>query len=135
MSRPSGATARSSSCTGWDQDAGVVGFKVGTRLIRIRIPLPNPAEFQWTPTGKQRTDAQVRDLRDQATRQRWRALALVIKAKLEAVESGIATFEDEFLAYTMLPTGATVGEWAHEQLELAYQSGQVPELLPGRSAE
>ena len=35
---------------------------------------------------------------DQACRQRWRALLLVIKAKLEAVTAGISTVETEFLA-------------------------------------
>jgi hypothetical protein len=41
----------------------------------------------------------------QAYHQRWRALALAIKA----VESGIATFEEEFLAHIALPNGSTVG--------------------------
>jgi hypothetical protein len=45
---------------------------------------------------------------EQACRQSWRALALVIKAKLEAVESGITSFEDEFLAHIVMPDGQTV---------------------------
>lgn len=58
-------------------------------------------------------------------------LALVIKAKLEAVAAGITSFEDEFLAHIMLPSGGTVGEWARPQLEVAYSTGAMPALLPG----
>ena len=66
---------------------------------------------------------------EQAQRQRWRALLLVIKAKLEAIEAGIATFEDEFLAYTMLPSGETVGEWVSPQLDKVYEKGVMPATL------
>ena len=51
-----------------------------------------------------------------------------MKAKLEAVDAGISTFEDEFLSATLLPDGHTVGEWAQPQLEHAYSTG----LMPGR---
>jgi hypothetical protein len=64
-------------------------------------------------------------------RQRWRALALVIKAKLEAVEAGISSVEDEFLSFIMLPNGSTVGEWVQPQIERVYESGSMPALLPG----
>jgi hypothetical protein len=67
---------------------------------------------------------------EQACRQRWRALALVVKAKLEAVECGISTFEEEFLAWMMLPDGSTVGDRMLPQLETAYRTGQMPPLLP-----
>jgi hypothetical protein len=35
---------------------------------------------------------------------------MVIKAKLEAVASGITTFDEEFLAHVVLETGETVAE-------------------------
>ena len=49
--------------------------------------------------------------REQACRQRCRALLLIIRAKLEAVESGMTTLESEFLANILLPDGGTVGQW------------------------
>jgi hypothetical protein len=67
---------------------------------------------------------------EQAVRQRWRALALVIKAKLEAFESGIETFEQAFLANILLPDGQTVGQWMVPQVEQAYLTGTMPGLLP-----
>lgn len=56
--------------------------------------------------------------------------------KLEAVAAGITTFEDEFLAHTLLPNGATVGEWAAPQIEAVYADGgrHMPALLPGVSS-
>jgi len=39
---------------------------------------------------------------------RWRCLVLAIKAKLEAVESEIFSFEEEFLAHIVNEAGVTV---------------------------
>jgi len=58
---------------------------------------------------------------EQACRQRWRALCLAIKAKLEAVESGISHFEDEFLSQIIDPiTKKTGGELIRPELEQRY---------------
>jgi len=59
----------------------------------------------------------------------WRALALVVKAKLGAVESHIATFEQEFLPYTVLPNGRSVGEEVLPLAEQAYSVGSVEPLV------
>jgi len=112
---------------GWQDNAAVIGFEVHGRRVRFVLPLPQASEFKQQPgRGRKRTpDKAV----EQATRQRWRALALAVKAKLETVEAGIATFEDEFMAYIVLPSGETVGQWMAPQIEQAYQSGQMPPLL------
>jgi hypothetical protein len=55
----------------------------------------------------------------------------VIRAKLEAVEQGIATFQQEFLAHIVLPNGQTAGEFLLPQLDEAYQKKRMPALLPG----
>ena len=48
---------------------------------------------------------------DQEERRRWRALLLVVKAKIEAVRTGIAIFEEEFLAHIVDErTDRTVGQ-------------------------
>jgi len=67
---------------------------------------------------------------EQACRQRWRALALVIKAKLEAVGSGISVFEEEFLANIVMPDGSTFGAYALPQIEHIYETRELPALLP-----
>ena len=59
-----------------------------------------------------------------------------MKAKLEAVETGIITFEEEFLSYIVLPDNSTVGETMLGQVEHAYLTGEMPRMLPsGKSSE
>lgn len=122
---------------GWDQADGreyaLIGFMMHSRKIRFRLPMPLREDpvIRLTPTRMLRTEAAAEKEYQRIVRQRWRALLLVIKAKLEAVESGIVTFEDEWLAHTLLPDGRTVGESVQQTVEHAYQTGQVPALLPG----
>lgn len=66
---------------------------------------------------------------EQACRSRWRSLCLCIKAKLEAVEAGITSFEKEFLAHIVLPSGQTMGEYAIPHLEEMVTNGRMPQLM------
>lgn len=120
----------------WEAETAHVAFKMAGRQIRFRLPLPdrNSPEFILTPTGRARAESAADDAYEQAIRQRWRALALVIKAKLEAVESGISTVEDEFLAHIALPDGRTVSDWLGPQLAAVYARQAMPALLPGSSS-
>lgn len=118
---------------GWEAGHAVVAFQMHGRRVRFDLPMPDPndRQFTLTPAKKQRrSPAQQEAAYEQAVRQRWRALALVIKAKLEAVESGITEFEDEFLAHIALPNGQTVGTWMRPQIAKTYESGAMPPLLP-----
>jgi len=87
----------SSFASGWDAGAGqdYIGFTFGGLMIRFTVDRPEHEQDQ---------------------RQRWRALLLVVKAKLEAIDSNISSFEKEFLAWVVLPDGRTVGAWATPQL-------------------
>lgn len=123
----------SSFAYGWSADQALVGFEAGGRQVRFTLDMPRRDDraFTHTPSrGMRRTPAQAEAAWEQGCRQRWRALALVIKAKLEAVEAGITTFEDEFLAHLVLPNGATVSTWLGPQLEAAYDLGRMPAMLP-----
>lgn len=66
---------------------------------------------------------------DRQRRAKVRALVLVIKAKLVSVEAGVETFEEAFLAETVLPDGRTVMEHAGPLIESAYRDGQTPPAL------
>jgi hypothetical protein len=121
---------------GWQDQSAVVAFRAHGRMVRFILPLPARDEKRfthfkragyWTPRTSE--DA-IRKEYEQAVRQRWRAFALVVKAKLEATESGISTFEDEFMANIVLPDGKTVGEWMKPQIAEAYQLGHMPTMLP-----
>ena len=100
-----------------------VQFRLHDRIVRFIIALPDPGKF-----GKgQRFE--------QAERQRWRALLLVLKAKLEAVENAIATFEEEFLGYVVMPNDKTMAELARPLIAQAYKDGKLPPRLLGDGSE
>lgn len=107
-----------------------IGFVMFDRQIKFVLPLPEIDDYRLTPTGRVRTENSKYEAWEQACRQRWRALKLVIQAKLEAVECGISVFEDEFMANIVLPGGETVGDFMRPQIEKAYISGTVPKMLP-----
>jgi hypothetical protein len=115
----------------WEGDLTTIGFRIHGRLIRIELhlPAPNDPRFTRTERGRMRVDTARREAYEQACRQQWRALLLVIKAKLEAVEAGISSVDREFLSDTVLPNGQTVGQWATPQIERAYESHQMPPLM------
>jgi len=115
----------------------MIEFAAQGRRVRFVLPMPDRADPQFNiyRRGKygpdiRRTDDAAHKLWDQACRQRWRALALVIKAKLEAVETGISEFESEFLANIVLPDGSTAGAWLRPQIAEAYETGNMPTILP-----
>tara|TARA_R110002073_G_scaffold120601_2_gene262685 strand:+ start:19785 stop:20261 length:477 start_codon:yes stop_codon:yes gene_type:complete len=118
---------------GWDGDRALVGFRMKGRQIKFVLPMPDKSlrEFTHTPSqNQQRSPEAALAAWEQACRQRWRALSLFIKAKLEAAESGITVFDDEFMAHIVLPSGETFGAWARPQIESAYLTGDMPALLP-----
>lgn len=110
----------------------LIMFEAKKRRVVFELPLPSLDErrFQRDGRGHTRSTEKVHDAWEQACRQRWRARALVIKAKLEAVESGITTFEDEFLAHIMMPDGQTVGAHVKPSIESWYSGGNMQALLP-----
>jgi hypothetical protein len=121
---------------GWHGTRAILSFVIKGRRIEYTLPMPdrNDAAFRLTPTRKwERTDAEWERIYNQAVKSRWRALLLVIKAKLEAIEAGITTLDDEFMSNIVLPGGATIGEYVRPKIQEAIESGQVPELLPSGS--
>lgn len=92
------------------EDKIVVGFSKAGRQVRFSVS---------------------QDVKNsQSNRRLARALLLVLKAKLEAVDSGVAMFDDEFLANIVLPDGKLVGQQVKPALIAAYESGVTPALLP-----
>lgn len=122
--------------SGITADKAMIAFEAQGRRIKFVLPLPHRDEFKKKPDARssyrmiQRTPEQQAAAYEQAVRQKWRALYLVIKAKLEAVESGISEFEDEFLAHIVLPNGQTMGEHSKPLIHRAYETGNMPPLLP-----
>ncbi len=97
-----------------------IRFTANDRQIRFIILLPDKNEERFTHHSRgARTETAALAAWEQACRQKWRALAMVVKAKLEAVSAGIVSFEDEFLAHTLLPSGLTVAEEIRDDITTA----------------
>ncbi len=115
--------------SGWDRDVAMIQFRHQGVYVKITLPLPDPEAFEHTASGRVRHDLGDRQRAwEQACRTQWRALLLIIKAKLEAITAGISTFEREFLADVMLSDGSTVGKRIVPQLAAHYSSGKMPLL-------
>ena len=130
--RKHGATA---IMMGEQFDTGaLVAFQLAARNVRIDVPLPQVDEFRRGPWGdgtRRYTEAQANRRCEQATRERWRAVVLLLKAKLEAISLGHTTVEREFLYGMMLPDGQTFGGALESgSLDRVLGPSGVP-LLPG----
>ncbi len=99
--------------TGGDAEFVVMRFRLGGRHLSFKLPLADARNTQQIRT-------------------RWRALLLVIKARMEAVQIGIMTIEDAFLAETVLPDRQTVADYMRPQIARAYKTGDMPPLLEYR---
>src|SRR5688572_2433459 len=97
--------------TGWDQARDVIEFVWKGKQVRFVLPRPKRDDFRVGPSGLWQTDRQIGQAMEQADRQRWRALYLVVRAKIEAVEAELAVFEEEFLSFIVIPgQNKTIGE-------------------------
>ena len=119
---------------GWQNSSAIVVFRANNRHIKFELRMPDRHDPEFTEyrNGSKtlyRTESAAYERWEKATRQKWRALALVVKAKLEAVSSGISEFEEEFLAHIVLPDGSTVGSRALPEIEKAYLTNKMPNLL------
>jgi len=118
---------------GWEGRQAIVGFEINQRRYKIPVPLPdrNSREFTHTAArGYLRSPKDADTAWEQACRQRWRATALKIKADLEWAECTAHPVESVLQPFTMLPNGITVGNWLEPQIQLAYETGHMPPLLP-----
>lgn len=118
-----------------NNNKAMIQFQAKDRRIMFILELPDKANPIFThKLGKtylrKFSPDENNQKWEQACRQKWRCLALAIKAKLESVESGIATFEDEFLAHIVMPDGKTVSAHTKNLIETAYKTGKMQPLLP-----
>lgn len=111
-----------------ERERFAIQFTLEKRMVRFRVAFPSAAEVN-AATGPRQDPSKVEA---QMRRQRGRALMLVIKAKLESVESGVETFEQAFLSNVVLADGATVYERAAGAIASEYETrAPSPRLLGG----
>lgn len=93
-----------------------IQFRIQKWIVRFELQLPSSRE------------------EDRAVMQRWRALVLTVKAKLESIESKIESFEEAFMPHVVLPDGQTLGRHMLPKLKQIRESGRMPQtLLPDYS--
>lgn len=115
MLRQRGAEGYASA---WSKHGDRVEFAWKGLRIRFTLPPVDKEKHRFDAQGRERKQEFWNRAVAQADRVRWRGLFLVIKAKLEAVESGISIFEEEFLAFIVDPTtDKTVGDHLIPQIQ------------------
>lgn len=95
----------------WDNHGDQIEFMWNGLRIRFHLPKMPREKFELNAAGRKLPDSAVDKKLQQHDRSRWRALYLVVKAKLEAVDAGISILEEEFLAFIVDPeSNRTVGD-------------------------
>lgn len=121
------------------ETGAAIAFQIGIHRVRFELSVPTFVQIYdkacteaprgWIGGGTEWRKKWCQDQIEQIERQRWRALLLVTKAKLELVADGASTIEREFMADLLLPNGQRVEEWLVPQLEKP--SKKMPPLLTG----
>lgn len=87
-----------------------VEFVLAGRPVRVVVPLPKrPESPTFTNPNTGRENDAIKPW-EQAVRERWRCLVLLLKANLEAVELGLLDVEQAFMPYLVTKDGRTLGE-------------------------
>lgn len=117
----------------FESDAtGIAGleFDMHNRRCRFIIKLPQRDDFTRTEKGRPRSVSQVHLEWEKAIRQKWRSLALIVKAKLVAVDEEVVEFEQEFAMHFVMDNGKTVFEGLRPALEKNCSLNTLPALMP-----
>lgn len=109
----------------WEPGRAAIQFEINGRVARLSVPLPTKEDVAKRKYAR-RTAAGLKAAVEKEERQRWRALVLLLKAKLESVELGLTSFDDEFLAALVLKDGRTVAESMREAIEAKLQAPALP---------
>jgi hypothetical protein len=118
--------------SGWNEGQAGISFVIKGRRVKFTVLMPDAGNKAIVDKARRMSrrnwgtpDAdKLRVCVEAEERRRWRCLLLAIKAKLEIVSTGIATFEEEFLAHIVTADGQTV----MERIRTAEVNGQ--RLLP-----
>jgi hypothetical protein len=123
------------------RDSAAVAFEMHDRKIVLKLALPDPEAEEFTHARQgyrgvqQRSADGARQAWEKACRRKWRALLLAVKAKLVAVDDGIETFEEAFMAHVVMPDGRTVADHIKPRIASAYRDQKMVPLLPYGGAD
>lgn len=120
-----------------DDVRAMIGFRIKTPesvslAVRVVLPLPDAADDKFKRSAVRsmwRTTEQAHAAWEQECRSLWRALLLVVKAKLEACAINISTVEREFMADIVMPNGQTLTEMMGPQIQKMLETDDRKPLL------
>ncbi|WP_336715436.1 hypothetical protein [Arthrobacter sp. USHLN218] len=115
--------------TGSENGRTMIAFTADRRRFRFLYEPPGTPEPAGAARSPQQRSFPRPQGRDEFSRRYWHKLSMLVRAKLEAVSAGIASFEDEFLAYMVLPGGETVAQNVRPGIARAYATGVRPASL------
>lgn len=97
-----------------------VRFRIGERWFELAVPRPT---FEDVKVDYARISGTWDDNRDAEWRRRWRAQLMLLKMKLEFIETGESTVENELMSHMLLRDGQTLAE------AIRASDGSVPLLV------
>lgn len=103
----------------------LVEFELQQLPVRVAIPLPPKPAKETGRNPKTGRTVNLWSAWEQDVRECWRALLLLIKANLEAVERGIVRPEQAFMAYLVAPDGRALGDVVLPQYLDALDQGRL----------
>lgn len=135
-----------------ENSRAAIAFTLKGARFRVELPLPSrddvtPKKKEWREGKWIVLEGKAEEPRDwnrksadqrrawvdeqlaQGQRERWRAVLLLLKSKLEIVRLGLVTLEHEFMADMVLPNGGTVAEQLAHAIRNGLGSGDAPRLL------
>jgi hypothetical protein len=115
--------------SGWREGGATVQFRLEGRTVRLEVPMPTLKDVPEKNGRGRMNQAQREKELQQMERQRWRAIVLLTRARLEACALGIETIETAFLSGFVTPSGQTVGEIMREQLDKVLDGRAQPKML------
>jgi hypothetical protein len=127
---------------GFEPGGGRVLFELKGHPVFFEVVVPPKTDRRFTHdhNRRPRPQAAVDKARDLEERRLWRVLLGALKMKFAAVEGGLLSLEQEFLAHYVVPegNGATVGSLLIPQLSApespllgALRTAAAPALLLG----
>lgn len=125
--------------SGWEGSVAFLRFRVtnpSARIVSLQVEMPDRHDRQFTHYQRvsygsmiERKESVADGLWEQACRQRWRAMKLIVQAALEAVEIGVMTFDEAFMAFIELPNGQTISQHLAPKLAALTENSPMPVLL------
>lgn len=115
----------------------VLGWWQSERMLMFGVAMPPLKQFEKKPRGYgSRPMAEQIGLQEQAMREQWRAVLLVIKAKNADVDAKIETFEEAFLGQLVVPDPETGRPSPYARIAIkaiadVYTGGSMKQLSAG----